>query len=89
MSFSLVAAGRIDDAVEHVKNTVGYGDTSQLDDVKEFILDELGNWPTGPSAPKGVFVEASGHHDAQNRQVNISIRSLFLPTPPTAEGDEE
>lgn len=73
MSFQIHAAGRTHDAIEQVKKAEGYGDTSQFEATQRFILAELEHWPAN-----GVIVEASGHHDAHTRSVNISIRPLYL-----------
>lgn len=75
MSFSIIAAGKIPDAIEQVKTADGYGDTSQMDAVKALIIAELEAWPANAGSLKGVIVEASGHHDATtSRSLSITIR---------------
>lgn len=79
MSFSIQAAGRVADAIEQVKAATGYGDTSQFDAARAFILAELEAWPVAEHAAAGVLVEGSGHHDATtSRNVTITIRPLHL-----------
>lgn len=78
MSFHLHAAGYVPDTIEAVKAAAGHGDTSQMDAAKAYILSELEQWPTDEKAPRGVIVEASGHHDASTRSVSVKITPLFL-----------
>jgi exoribonuclease R len=87
MSFAIHAAGRIPEAVAQIKAIKQVGtDTSQFDAVRDFVLAELEAWPTAPNSPKGVFVEASGHHDQFTRNLSISIRPLWIREP-EPEGD--
>ncbi|MFF7987547.1 hypothetical protein ACFZDK_52275 [Streptomyces sp. NPDC007901] len=86
MSFSIQAAGLVADAVEQVKSAETYeGDASQFEATRSFVLAELEAWPTTEHGPKGVFVEASGHHDAHSRNVSVTIRPLYIKTPPAGE----
>lgn len=84
MSFSIQAAGRVDDAVEQIKAVQMVGENPQFDAVRTFLLASLANWPTSANSPKGVFVEASGHADGYTQNLTLSIRPLYLRLP---EGD--
>jgi transketolase N-terminal domain/subunit len=80
MSYSLQAAGKIDDVIKQVKahEFVG-GDTSQAEAAKAFILAELEAWPAATEhRMRGAIVESSGHHDNYSRNISITIRALYL-----------
>lgn len=85
MSFGFTAAGRVADAIEQVEAVTMTGPPNpQFDATKAFVLAQLESWPTNANAPKGVFVEASGHADAYSQNLTLTIRPLYLRLP---EGD--
>ncbi|WP_330349563.1 hypothetical protein [Streptomyces sp. NBC_00582] len=81
MSFSIHAAGLVADAVEQVKAAECQGDSSQFEALRALILAELTAWPSSEHGPKGVFVEASGHHDVHSRNLSLTIRPMYIKVP--------
>ena len=81
MSLTIRAEGLVADVIAQVQAADGHGDTGQAEAVRAFILSELEAWPTGPGAPNGVLVEASGHHDDHSRNVTIVIRPMRVGAP--------
>lgn len=77
MSFGLVFAGKKDAVIRDIQEAKGYGDTSQLESVKKFIISEVEAFP-GTGFTNGVSVKASGHHDQNSRQLTIEIQPLHL-----------
>ncbi|MFC8520824.1 hypothetical protein [Streptomyces sp. NPDC057257] len=82
MTYSIHAAGLVPDAIRQVQAAECQGDASQFEAVRDLVLAELEAWPSSEHAPKGVFVEASGHHDGYSRNISLTIRPLFIKTPP-------
>lgn len=87
MTFSIQAAGRIPDVIEQIKAHEFHGDASQAEAVRSLLLAQLEAWnPDGHY--KGVFVEASGHHDASSRNLNLTLRPVYIREPkPEAESN--
>jgi hypothetical protein len=81
VSLTIRAEGLVADVIAEVQAADNHGDTGQAEAVRAFILGELGAWPTGPGAPNGVLVEASGHHDDRSRNVTIMIRPVRVGAP--------
>lgn len=85
MSFSIQAAGLVDDAVEQIKAVKLVGENPQFDETRAFLLAQLAAWPS-EGAAKGVLVEASGHRDGYTQNLTLTIRPLWLRIP-EPEGD--
>jgi hypothetical protein len=87
MSFSIQAAGRIEDVIEQIKaHDFGGGDTSQAETIRALLLAELEAWADGPYY-RGVIIDASGHHDTSQRSLSVSMRPFHIREPKTeAEG---
>ena len=81
MSLTIRAEGLVADVITEVQAADAHGDTGQAEAVRAFILGELEAWPTGPGAPNGVLVEASGHHDDTSRNVTVVIRPVRIGAP--------
>ncbi|QFR00709.1 hypothetical protein F9278_36125 [Streptomyces phaeolivaceus] len=81
MSLTIRAEGLVADVVAQVEAADAHGDVWQAEAVRAFILAELDAWPTGPGAPNGVLVEASGYHSDTSRNVTIMIRPQRIGAP--------
>lgn len=81
MSLTIRAEGLVADVIAEVQAADAHGDTGQAEAVRAFILGELQAWPTGPGAPNGVLVEASGHYDDTSRNVTVVIRPVRIGAP--------
>ncbi|MBP5930200.1 hypothetical protein F3K39_19230 [Streptomyces sp. LBUM 1479] len=81
MSLTIRTEGLVADVVAEVQAADNHGDTGQAESVRAFILAELAAWPTGPGAPNGVLVEASGFHNETSRNVTIMIRPQRIGPP--------
>jgi hypothetical protein len=82
MSFSIVAAGTVDQARAQVEASIR-PDNDQFDQVKAFILAQLegaGGEPVGDYVP-GVVVEATGHkgYGGDCAFVRVEIKPVYLP----------
>lgn len=89
MSFSIEAAGTVEQVEMQLATATIHGDTSQVDAVRAFIARELEQWPTvAPTSSHviGAYVRASGHHGDGARNVNLEMRPLYLLKTP--EGTE-
>lgn len=82
MTFSIVAAGPVDQARAQVEASRTYGPDAQFDVVKAFILDQLTGIETrgaDDGFEQGVFIEANGHNGyGAPPYVSLSIRPLCL-----------
>lgn len=81
MSFSILAAGTVPDAIEQVKAISWVPENEQAEAVRAYILAQLEAWPVNANSPKGVLVEASGHADNYTRNVTLTIRPLYIRLP--------
>lgn len=82
MSFTLLAAGTIEQVRRQVRHAVNFGvDSSQLDELREYLLAQLEHWPAShqPGYDNGLMVEASGHQDKLNGYLTLKIRPLQIP----------
>ena len=71
MSFSFSITGTKKGVLRELENQQGYGDTSQFDAAKAFVKSEV---EALPDDFKGLIaVSASGHHDANSRNVKIEV----------------
>jgi hypothetical protein len=84
MSWSFSGAGKPADVRAHIEALPGYGE--ELDPASgraaavALAIFELGHWPADGWS-NGVLVEASGHHDGNGRNVNLTIRGIRLAEP--------
>jgi len=85
MSFNIHAAGRIADVIEQVKAHEFFGDASQAEAVRALILAELEALPDD-GYWKGVVVEASGHHDSQQRMLKLTFNPVYIREPKPEAG---
>lgn len=92
MTFSMVAAGTLAQVRAQLAASTFYGDTSQADQVRDFLLSEVDQTPqviTG-GREAGLWIEANGHHDGNCRYLQINVRQIWLPVPDAAtEADAE
>jgi hypothetical protein len=76
MSWGMNFIGTKQGVRKKVEEATGYGDQSQLEAAKAFIISEI---DALPAAVNGVKVEASGHHDAHTtRNVSIKVDPVLL-----------
>lgn len=75
MSWSIYVTGTKAGVKRKVEEATGYGDQSQLEAAKAFILAEI---EALPEAVNGVSVKAGGHHDERSRNLNIDIQSVLI-----------
>lgn len=94
MSWGMSLVGSKKAVIAAVKKETAYGNQSQLDPVKEFLVKELEAFPEVSGAgTSGIEVIASGHHDENYRSLSIALRSVALkldepesssPAPPSS-----
>ncbi|MEU0531994.1 hypothetical protein [Amycolatopsis tolypomycina] len=96
MSFGIVAVGTVEQVRAQLdkrhQEITGFGGATnpQYEAARQLILAELDGWPTcaDPKQEIGLHVEASGHHDAHNRNLSITIRPVWFPkVDQTKEGE--
>lgn len=92
MSFYFTAAGTRAQVRAQLAATTFYGAKDQADKVRDFLLSEVDLAPdltSGDGAREaGLFIEASGHADANMRTMEIKVRQIWLPAvDETAEDD--
>jgi hypothetical protein len=91
MSFSFSAAGTLAQARQQIDAVPVVGDSSQVDAVKALLLAELTAWEATatdyPDQETGVFIEASGHHSGQTRNLSITMRPLWLRKPVVSDAE--
>lgn len=80
MSWSIYSTGTKKGVLNAVEKATGYGDTSQLEQAKRFLLEEIGKVPEKDEQgnERGVRLLASGHHDEGTRSVSITLESFPL-----------
>lgn len=81
MSFSIVAAGTVDQVRAQVEAVDCYGDNTQFEKVRALILSEVDDLSQSSREGyiPGLYVNASGHHDATSRNLNLTLQALWLP----------
>lgn len=86
MSFSFTAVGTVEQVraqLEAVRErTAKYPPGPQHDLALQLVESELAEWPSTPAAADnevGLHVEASGHHDQNQRTLSIKIRPVWFP----------
>lgn len=82
MSFTLLAAGTLEQVRRQVRHAVNFGtDSSQLDELRDYLLDQLKSWPTNPRLgyDGGLLIEAAGHRDGESGYLTLKIRPVPIP----------
>lgn len=75
MSWSIHVTGTRAGVKRKVQDATAYGDQSQLDAAKAFIITEI---DALPEPITGVQVKASGHHDPTSRNLMIELQPVWL-----------
>jgi hypothetical protein len=75
MSWSIWVTGTKQGVKRKVREAKAYGDESQLEIAKKFIVEEIDAYP---EAVTGVEVKASGHHDISSRNLSIEVKPVYL-----------
>lgn len=89
MTFSITAAGTIEQVRAQVECAKAYGDDAQFEQVKAFILAAFNDDPDvfdpGDEHEQGAVIEASGYKHAGVNSLSLLIRPLALRKPVAAE----
>lgn len=75
MSWSIWVTGTKTGVKRKVQEATAYGDESQLNLAKRFIVEEIDAYPANVT---GVEVRASGHHDQSSRNLAIEVKPVSL-----------
>ena len=90
MSFSFVAAGTPDQVRRQLDSQLSTiqswtnNDTRQPEAVVELVKFHLDN----TAFARGLLVDCNGHHDKENANLTLSMRSLYLPLEPAATQED-
>ena len=77
MSFSFNASGTKPEVLRQLEEATASGDTSQFEAARAFVRSEIEASPDVQG--QGYLVQAAGHHDANTRQITISITPTSVP----------
>lgn len=75
MSFSFAFTGTRKGVLRELSKVQGYGDQSQFNAARDFCINEVTALPD--EYPHLIAVSANGHHDANNRNVQIKVEPNY------------
>lgn len=86
----MLAAGTRDQVRAQLAASKFYGDTSQAEKVRDFLLSEVDASPVVVTGGReaGLWIEAHGHHDGNSRYLQITTRQIWLPVVDEAAEDD-